>query len=209
MIAGIKGRIARLGASRAYIEAGGLIYEVLLPLGALAKLERDGVGSQTELVIYHHFGDPEQKLYGFLSFAERDLFVALQDIKGVGGGLALSLLSHLEPAALLELCARKDVKSLTRIPRVGKTTAETLIFEINRRAQKLSRLIAESPAPARPSGGDQEELALLALQQLGYKESEAIEALRKVAARVDAEQGAGSSVKLSAADWIALSLRTL
>lgn len=211
MIAGLRGRIARFGAARVYLEAGGVTYEVHVPLSVQFQLQQLPPEEEAQLIVYHHFTEGEQRLFGFLDLRQREFFIALQNLKGIGTGLALSLLSHLDGRALLETCERKDVKSLTRIPRVGKTTAETLVFEINRKRSKWEALLeADGEAPP-PEGerGREEELAFQALLQLGYKDKEAEEALRRLREEIVQAEGREAAEALGAADWIARSLRIL
>lgn len=216
MIAGLRGTIARFGAARVFLEVQGVEYEVHVPLRVQSILQLSGAGTEAYLRVYHHITDSDQRLFGFQDAAMREFFIALQSIKGLGTGLALSLMSHFEPAQFLDCCARKDVKALCHIPRVGKTTAETLIFEVNRRKAKWTKLLQEagealpsgSPAPAASSEQDsvaeQEDLAMQALVQLGYKENEATKALEKLREAEPAESGAWN-----AATWIERALRVL
>ncbi len=190
-------------------------YEVHVPLRVQSILQLSGPGSEAYLRIYHHITDSDQRLFGFQDAAMREFFIALQSVKGLGTGLALSLMSHFEPAQFLDCCARKDVKALCHIPRVGKTTAETLIFEVNRRKAKWTKLLQEageplpagSPAPAASPEtelAEQEVLAMQALVQLGYKENEAAKALEKLRTAEPAESEAWN-----AATWIERALRVL
>ncbi len=205
MIAGLRGRVRRFGVQRVYLDAGGVEYEVHVPLGVYDLLQRQRPDAETHLYIHHQFTQEEQRLFGFLEVSQREFFRALQDIKGVGTVLTLSILSHLDGATLLALCDRKDVAGLSRIPRIGKATAERLVFEIGRRRERFQQLLAATRAPGteaepRPPAGE-EELAFEALLQLGYKEPQA----RKVIAQV--LEAAGKEV--SSAEMIREALRLL
>ena len=190
MISGISGRVRRFGVQRVYIDAGGLEYEVHVTLGVYDTLQRTRPETEVYLYIHHQFSQEEQKLFGFLDPAQREFFQALQNIKGLGTVLTLSLLSHLDGRALLALCDRKDVTGLSRIPRIGKATAERLVFEIGRRRDKFQQLLDSARARAGEDDGhdadppppaDEEDLAFEALLQLGYKEAQARKVLAKVA----------------------------
>lgn len=183
MISGIKGTIVRFGASTVHIDTGGVIYEVHIPLNVFDELQKIGPG-EAFLHIHHHYMQDEQRLYGFSDPGQRELFIAVKSIKGLGTALALSVLSHLDGHALLSLCERKDIKTLCKIPRVGKATAETMVFEINRRRDRWAKIVADSypKAPQTTTATPQEDLAFQALLQLGYKEKEiyiALDELRK------------------------------
>lgn len=216
MIAGLTGQIRRFGAARVYLDVGGVEYEVHVPLSVQSVLQMRGIGGEASLRIYHYFTESDQRLYGFQESAQREFFIALQTIKGLGTGLALSLMSHLDPAQFLDCCIRKDVKALCHIPRVGKATAETLIFEVNRRKDKWAKLLqageGQLPGPAGARApvdpiAEQEDLAVQALIQLGYKEAEATTAIEKLRRRA-AESGEDVSA-WNAAGWIERALRIL
>ncbi len=195
MIAGLHGKIVRFGASRIQLDAGGVEYEVQLPLDVFESLQKNAQDS-VHLFIYHQFlTDGEQKLFGFLDPGSREFFIALQTIKGIGTSLALSILSHLRAGDLLAICERNDIESLCRIPRIGKTTAETIIFEIKRRRDKWSKLFL-GDEPGRQPEAMPEELALQALTaQLGYKENQVKAAFEKLKVMAGPRPG-------NAADWI-------
>ena len=203
MIAGIKGTLTRMGPGRIYIEANGIEYEVHVPLSVQSALSGGAGEEPVALKIYHHITDSDQRLFGFQSARQREFFVALQSIKGLGTVLALSLMSHLDAETFLDYCGRKDVKALCHIPRVGKTTAETLIFEVNRKRDKWQKLLDVQTSEAGADFSEGEDLAMQALIQLGYKEKEALAAL----AKVRKELSPGET--LEAAEWISRCLRIL
>lgn len=183
MISGLRGRILRFGVSRVHLEtSGGVVYEVHVPLNVFDFLQRSE-GEEIFLHICHQFLQDEERLYGFLESGPRDFFLALLSVKGLGSGLALSILSHLDGRTLLELCERNDIVSLTRIPRVGKTTAESLAFEINRKKDRFWKLLQDLEHTRETVAGREEDewdLAFQALLQLGYRENQAKSALEKL-----------------------------
>ncbi len=199
MIAGLRGRVAFLQPVLLHLDTGNVIYELHIPLSVFEKLQSHNLQEEVLFYIYHQFlQDGEERLFGFLDAGQRQVFGALQSIKGLGTSLALSLLSHLDGRTLFDICEKGDIASLTRIPRIGKSTAETIIFEVGRKREKWRGLLAVS------SGEDEmdpenlletdREAALAALVQLGYKESQAAQALGKVAKKVSAQA--------PASDWI-------
>jgi holliday junction DNA helicase RuvA len=179
MITGIKGVIRRISSGKIYIDTGNLEYEVNVPLNVIYELE-SRKGEEVRLFIHHQFLQDEQRLYGFLNQSQKDFFAAMQSVKGMGSSLALSLLSHLDGRTLLDIIEKKDLASLTHIPRIGKTTGETLIFEIGRKIDKWRKILSDSDDSAsviRTVKDASAEGAVEALVQLGYKESNARKAI--------------------------------
>lgn len=213
MISGLRGRVQRFGASRVFLLAGHVEYEVHVPLNVFEDLQLRRE-QEVFLHIYHLFTSEEQRLYGFSHPSQREAFGAILSLKGFGSVLALSVLSHLDLRGLLDLCERGDVTALTRIPKVGKKTAESLVFEVNQRKARFRRLLdSEGPAKARPvtPADEEEDLARMALLQLGYKEAavqKAFDAVRKSALSAPSAVP-GAPPVLPAAELIRLSLRLL
>lgn len=206
MIAGIRGKIHSFGPSRVYMDASGVIYEVYIPLNVFETLQqkhRESSSSNSEdetvyLYVHHQFLPDGQRLYGFLRSTERDMFGALQQIKGMGSALALSVLSHLDGPGILDLCERGDVESLKKIPRIGKSTAETIVFEVSRKKERWKKLLFSNDASHSPSeeltGVEDPDLVREALLQLGYREVQVDKAIALV--RKEAKELLGPS------DWI-------
>ena len=198
MISALTGSVARMGAGSAHIDTGGVTYEVHVPLDVYAWLEAASPESVVRLFTVHHFGQDEQRLFGFRDEGRREFFLALRGLKGIGPALALSILSHLDGAALLTLCERGDVGALQRIPRIGKSTAEMIVFEIGRRLERWRRLLPGEAEKAKgtpaAAAGTEVELALLALVQLGYKEKEARSLLAKIESESNGEGQSASEL---------------
>ena len=198
MISAITGTVARTGVSSVHIDTGAVTYEVHVPLDVYAWLEAAKPDTTVRLHIVHHFGQDEQRLFGFRDEGRREFFLALRGLKGIGPALALSMLSHLDGPALLTLCERGDVTSLQKIPRIGKSTAEMIVFEIGRRLDRWRRLIPgdqgrdAGPAAVGSAPEKESELAALALVQLGYKEKDARALIAQVES--DAEEYSASEL---------------
>ncbi len=210
MISGLRGTINRFGASKVYLDTGGVEYEVQIPLNVFSQLQNLVPSDNLFLHIHHQFMQDEQRLYGFLEVRQRNLFSALLTVKGLGSALALSLLSHLDGPALFDICERGDVKALTHIPRVGKSTAETLIFEINRKKESWKKMLFEETPPLESSvesASGEEELAFQALLQLGYKENQVRSTLQIMRKERDIPGGGGEET--GAAEIIKEVLRRL
>jgi len=209
MITGLRGTINSFGASRVFFEVSGVEYEVFVPLNVFEALQVVETGSELFFHIHHHYLQEEERLYGFLERNQRDFFAAIQAIKGIGSSLSLSLLSHLSGEALLALCEKKDITTLCRIPKVGKTTAETLIFEINRKIDKWRKLL-DTAAPSRdgePPVLPVIEMVTQGLLQLGYRDAQIRTVLESV--RKELQQSGESESSLTFSDWMNFALRNI
>lgn len=193
MIAGIQGTLSDLGANSVFVLAGGVEYEVHVPLNVFDAVEKQPPGTEVSLKIHHHFSQDGQKLFGFIDREQREVFRALLDLPGMGPGLALSVLSHYDGPTLLHYCEAGDIAALSQIPRVGEKTARRLAFEIQGKKERFRKLL--SGKTEKPT---ERELAVQALLQLGYRDAQVKEAL----ARID-------PAPVLAADWIAAALRNL
>jgi Holliday junction DNA helicase RuvA len=178
MIGRLKGIIVDKNAPQIIIDINGLGYEVETPLSTFCRLRL----GETEVLWTHLVvREDAQLLYGFSEKEERALFRLLLKISGVGPKLALALLSGMEPAALLRCIESEDITTLTKIPGVGKKTAERLMIELRDRIKDLTphsatpseRLTLTSPL----SPVAEAEQALMAL---GYKPLEAQKAVALV-----------------------------
>ncbi|MDH5655142.1 MAG: Holliday junction branch migration protein RuvA [Spirochaetia bacterium] len=180
MISGLKGTISGYGASKIYLNVSGVEYEVNVPLNVFEKLQMTGKGQDVFLFVYHQFMQDGQKLYGFLDRNQREFFSAVQNIKGLGTALSLSILSHLSAKQLIDLCEKKDVQSLCRIPRIGKSTAETLVFEVGRKIDRWKKVIALDEQGQTQLKEYDDDVVLQALAQLGYRDSQIRSAVDKL-----------------------------
>ncbi len=183
MIGRLSGRLLHKQPPRLMIDVGGVGYELEAPMSTFYQLPASG-----EPVILHtHLlvRDDAHILYGFHDEAERALFRALLKVNGVGAKMALAILSGMSADEFSLCIGNADSQTLTRLPGIGKKTAERLIVEMRDRLDTLSG--ASAPA-ALPAGGaalavdDPVADAVSALIALGYKAPEASRMVRKVAA---------------------------
>src|SRR6187455_1529457 len=145
MIAVLRGSIAEKTPSRVVVDVAGVGYEVLVPLSTFYVL--GDAGAAVTLRIHTHVREDVIALYGFLTRLEQDLFERLIAINGVGPKLALAVLSGIEPAELIRAVRTKDVARLTRIPGIGKKTAERIGLELKDR-------LPQAAAPVEAAAGD-------------------------------------------------------
>jgi Holliday junction DNA helicase RuvA len=168
--------------------AGGVGYELQIPLGVFETLPRQGerVSLHTWLVVK----EDSWQLFGFSSLYERRLFQKLLTANGVGPSLALGMLSALSAERLVRAIQEKDIPTLQGVPRVGRKKAERLILDL---ADKLDSIGGDGEAGAVRRGGGASEDALRALVSLGYSNTDAEKGVR---AALDAGGGGLSAAEL-------------
>ncbi len=180
MIGYLKGRLVRATPERVVVETGGVGYAVQVSLATFSELERQG-GGEIELFVHTHVREDQLALFGFASEREKELFERLITVSGIGPRLAQVVLSGLPTNDLLQAIAAGDVTRLTRIPGVGKKTAERMVVELRDALQALAR----EAAPETPAATSDDDL-VAALVNLGYKASQAERAVAE--ARRDAPE---------------------
>ena len=168
MIAQVRGRLLRKEPQEAVVDVGGVGYRVAIPLSTFYRIGEPG--DEVTLLTHTHVREDALALFGFLTGAEQALFERLIAVSGVGPRLALSILSGIEAPDLVAALRSSDVVRLTRIPGVGKKTAERLVLELKDKVQGLTA--AAEPAPAAPAATSKEDL-VSALVHLGYSRPEA------------------------------------
>ena len=163
MIARLKGALVEKSPTRIVLDVGGVGYDVLVPLSTFYEL--GDPGSTVTLRVHTHVREDAIALYGFSRTLELDLFERLIAINGIGPKLALAVLSGIDPAELVRAIRAQDVARLTRIPGVGKKTAERIGLELK------DRLPHAAAAPQTLGGAEDDRRSdlLSALTNLGYK----------------------------------------
>jgi Holliday junction DNA helicase RuvA len=175
MIGAVRGRIASKTPPQLTVDVGGLGYELEAPMSTFFHLPP--VGSEVSLLTHLVVREDAHVLYAFATEEERRLFRSLIRVSGVGPKIALALLSGLSVAAFTRCVLNEDVASLTRVPGVGRKTAERLIVEMR------DRLAPPAPPPggaAVPVENSPEGEAFGALVALGYRPAEATRLLKAV-----------------------------
>ena len=176
MIAHLSGALLDKQVQRLVIDVGGVGYEVFVPLSTFYGL--GDAGAPVALRIHTHVRDSAIQLFGFATALEISLFERLIAVSGIGPKVALAVLSGIEPADLVHAVRQADLGRLTRIPGIGRKTAERLIVELKDRLPDVPGDPAVDASPA--VGGDVREDVLSALSNLGYQRS----ATEPVVARV-------------------------
>lgn len=173
VIGSLAGVIAEKEPPRLLVESHGVGYEVDVPMSTYLTLPP--VGSSVRLRIHHVLREDASLLYGFATAEERELFRALLKVNGVGPKVALAILSGVSASDFRLAIAAEDAAALTRIPGVGRKTADRLLVEM--RDHFRDAPLAGGAARALPP----REEALQALLALGYKAQEAQKMLEKAA----------------------------
>ena len=148
VIARLSGKLAEKAADHAIVDVGGVGYLVHLSAASLAALPPPG--GAVALRTYTHVRQDALELYGFATEDEESVFRALIDVKGVGPRAAQNILSGIEARELARAIAEGDVARLTKVPGIGKKTAERLVVELK---EKLARRSPARPGPSRPRPG--------------------------------------------------------
>lgn len=174
MIAHLRGRLLRKSAQEVVVDVNGVGYRVLVPVSTLCRL--GDPDTEVALLVYTHVREDALALYGFASAAEQTLFEKLIDVAGVGPRLAINILSGIEAEELVTALRQGDLPRLTRIPGVGKKTAERLVLELK---DKMATLTGAA-APLAPAGAPAREDLVSALGNLGYTRAEAEKAVDRV-----------------------------
>ncbi len=168
MIGRLTGRVISDEVDTVIVDVHGVGYEVTVPLGTLGRAPRSTDG-ETTLFVHTHVREDALLLYGFASDADRGAFRTLIGVSNVGPKIALALLSALPANELAQTIAAKDVAGLTRIPGVGKKTAERLVLELKDKLLPIAGTAAQSPKTTAVAGA---ELLISTLVRMGFKPAE-------------------------------------
>lgn len=170
MIGRLKGILVHKQPPWIVVDVHGVGYELEAPMSTFYELPE--VGREVSLFTHHAQKEDSVALYGFLGEAERRLFRDVQKVSGIGARIALAVLSGVSVDAFAQLVQAGDVAALTRIPGIGKKTAERMVVELRDRAADFG-----GASPVAGAGGsaqlDPLSEAATALQALGYKPADA------------------------------------
>ncbi len=184
MIALLRGVLLEKHPNQAIVEAGGVGYDVTIPVSTFTKLPE--VGAEVRLRIHTHVREDALALYGFLTQDEKALFEKLVGVSGIGPTLAVKVLSGLAAPELILAIRRNEVEKLVKLPGVGKKTAERMVLELRDKLPATSEEEAALPKVEALSAVDQDVMS--ALLNLGCARPHAEAAVRKAkAAGVAAE----------------------
>lgn len=195
MIATLSGKVQYLYSDRAVVEVGGVGYEVFLSTDGISRLPERG--GQVFLHIHTHVREDAFILFGFAEEEEKEMFLILKTVSGIGPKVALAMLSGMRVADLSQAIGENDVRRLTTLQGVGKKTAERLCVELKDKVAHLGAGVQAgggTKATVQVSGSTVLD-AVSALCNLGYTDPVAREALTLVKRRVGDETFAAMSVE--------------
>ena len=181
MIAHLSGTLLSKQATSVILDVSGVGYEVTIPLSTFYDLE--DLGSNVQLRIYTHVREDALQLYGFKTARERELFLKIISVSGIGPKLGITLLSGMTADEMVASIRTNNLARLTLIPGVGRKTAERLIMELREKVADLSSAQLEEELGAKPEAGAESTEdtvradALSALLNLGYQRSGAEKAI--------------------------------
>src|SRR6202035_1783 len=172
MIGQLRGRLADKRPNQVLVDVNGVGYLVSVPLSTFAAL--GDLHAEVTLLIHTHVREDALALYGFLSAREKHFFELLLGASGVGPSLALKILSGMNVEELVPAIRTGDLARLTKIPGVGRKTAERMVVELKDKLEAVA-IETERPTPASPAGVEADVKS--ALLNLGYDERTADAAL--------------------------------
>jgi Holliday junction DNA helicase RuvA len=180
MIAHLSGTLLSKQATSVILDVSGVGYEVTIPLSTFYELEDPG--SNVQLRIYTHVREDALQLYGFKTARERELFLRLISVSGIGPKLGITLLSGMSADEMIASIRTNNLAKLTLIPGVGRKTAERLVMELRDKVASLSveveeELGAKPDTAAAPTEDSMRADALSALLNLGYQRNAAEKAV--------------------------------
>ena len=173
MIAHLRGRLVSKHPNQAIVEAGGVGYDINISVPTFSDLP--ALGTEVALHIHTHVREDALALYGFRRIEEKQLFEKLIHVSGIGPRLAITILSGMATADMVAAIRGNDLARLTRIPGIGKKTAERMVVELR------DKLEGFGAAPSTPARSAVEEDVLSALLNLGYQRAAAERAITAAA----------------------------
>ena len=175
MIAHLRGKLLAKHPNQAIVETSGVGYDVTISVSTFSDLP--ALGAEVALHIHTHVREDQLALYGFLRPAEKVLFEKLIAVSGIGPKLAVTILSGMPADEMIGAIRGNDIVRLTRIPGIGKKTAERMVLELRDKLPPAG----PATAPTVPAMNATEEDVLSALLNLGYQRAAAEKALAAVA----------------------------
>jgi len=152
MIAYLQGTLALAGPAQLIVEAGGVGYEVHIPLTVYEKLAHR-IGEEVKIYVHHYLRENTEKLFGFLDTNSKSLFESMLKISGIGPLVALSIQSQMDVADVLEAVRGNNISVFKKVNGVGPAKAKKIIFEMEGRLKKIEKLLGKPASTMTIEGG--------------------------------------------------------
>ena len=181
MIAYLSGKLLEKSANTVIVDIGGVGYDVSIPLSTFYELGE--VGDDVQLRIYTHVREDAIQLFGFSTVRERDLYLKLISVQGIGAKSGIAMLSGMNADEIIAAIRSDNLAKLTAIPGVGRKTAERLVIELRDKVGELAASAAAVPgSPRLKTAGEADAFddALSALVNLGYQRNAAEKAIQDI-----------------------------
>lgn len=186
MIAQLTGRLLDKDLTRVVIDVNGIGFELLIPMSTFDRLPREG--EQVTLKTWLHVREDALQLFGFQTDSERQLFLLVTGVQGIGPKLGLSVLSCMSVENFCAAVINSDVKALSRIQGIGKRSAERLTVELKGKIEAVAPAVALGGKPSEARLGAYAEDAIGALITLGFKADQARKTVRALIDDLPEEQ---------------------
>jgi holliday junction DNA helicase RuvA len=186
MIAKITGILDSVNLTDVIVDVNGIGYEIIIPLSTYDKLPKEG--GKVTFSTYLHVREDAMTLYGFATQDEKELYKILTTVSGIGPKLALKILSSISISSFCEAVSSGNIKILSRINGLGKRSSERLVVELK---EKIKIFAPESVYASGTDSNDiskQEEEAIMALVQLGFKYETARKNVTKISSALPSEE---------------------
>lgn len=172
MIGKLTGNVDDLKPTEMLLDVNGVGYELTIPFSTYENIKDE---KKVSLLVHTIHKEDQLRLFGFHSKIERDLFRSLINVSGIGPAMAIAVLSGITPENLIEAIRSQSTALLTKIPGIGKTKAEKLVFELKRKLTQLERMAG--PVSGTPS---KKSDAVEALVALGFDESKSVKCVNEI-----------------------------
>lgn len=195
MISYLEGILDEKTPTRVVINVHGVGYEVMIPLATFDRLPRRG--HDCRILIYDYIREDTHSLFGFMDDADRQMFVQLLAVNGIGPKIALSALSGLSVREIKQSVVENDVKRLSSVSGVGKKMAERIVVELRHKLSDADILELTSGTHRDEAGDLRIRDTVLALVALGYKQADAVKLARDAISRAGTADSVEDLVKLA------------
>jgi len=172
MIGKLKGNVDDLKPTEMILDVNGIGFELTIPFSTYEKIQSE---KSVTLLVHTIHKEDQFRLFGFYTKIEKDIFKSLINVSGIGPAMAISVLSGITPERLIEAIKSQNPVLLTKIPGIGKTKAEKLVFELKRKLPLLERITG--PVSDTPSNTSD---AVEALVALGFDENKSIKCINEI-----------------------------